>query len=152
MKYLIVSISLLLSIGCSHKQLAFVDIKNGDTLSELAVKYKISQKKLRSLNPNIRNPDLIFRGKKLVLRKKQEDLVSEDKKQWKCNFKLEIISKEGVSLSDFNDSLDKFVSDWIDVIPDTGTAAPESAIDFWHGGLHFPPDNKEQNLGKQTNE
>jgi LysM repeat protein len=70
MKYLIVSISLLLSIGCSHKQLAFVDIKNGDTLSELAVKYKISQKKLRSLNPNIRNPDLIFRGKKLVLRKK----------------------------------------------------------------------------------
>lgn len=70
MKYLIVSISLLLSIGCSHKQLAFVDIKNGDTLSELAVKYKISQKKLRSLNPNIRNPDLIFRGKKLVLRRK----------------------------------------------------------------------------------
>ena len=69
--------------------------------------------------------------------------MSENKKQWKCDFKLEIISKEGVSLSDFNDSLDQFVSDWIDVIPDTGTAAPESAIDFWHGGLHFPPDNEE---------
>jgi len=69
-KYFIVSISLLLSLGCSHKQLAYVDIKNGDTLSGLASKYKISQKKLRSLNPNIRNPDLIFRGKKLVLRKK----------------------------------------------------------------------------------
>ena len=65
-----------------------------------------------------------------------------DKKQWKCNFKLEIISKEGASLDDFNASLDKFVSDWIDVIPDTGTAAPESAIDFWHGGLHFPPDEE----------
>ena len=73
----------------------------------------------------------------------QRDIMSENKKQWKCNFKLEIISKEGVSLDDFNDSLDKFVSDWIDVIPDTGTAAPESAIDFWHGGLHFPPNDEE---------
>ena len=81
----------------------------------------------------------------------QRDIMSENKKQWKCNFKLEIISKEGASLDDFNASLDKFVSDWIDVIPDTGTAAPESAIDFWHGGLHFPPD-EEQNLGKQINE
>ena len=76
--------------------------------------------------------------------------MSENEKQWKCNFKLEIISKAGVSLEDFNSSLDKFVSDWIDVIPDTGTAAPESAIDFWHGGLHFPPDDKEQKLGKQN--
>ena len=80
----------------------------------------------------------------------QRDIMSENKKQWKCNFKLEIISKEGASLDDFNASLDKFVSDWIDVIPDTGTAAPESAIDFWHGGLHFPPDDKEQNLRKQN--
>jgi uncharacterized protein YggL (DUF469 family) len=48
-------------------------------------------------------------------------------KYWKCNFTLEILSKEGVSLEDFNTSLDKFVNDLIDVIPDTGTAAPESA-------------------------
>jgi LysM repeat protein len=70
MKYFIVSVSLLLSVGCSHKQLAYVDIKSGDTLSELASRYKVSQKKLRVLNPSIKNPDLIFRGKKLVLRKK----------------------------------------------------------------------------------
>ena len=56
-------------------------------------------------------------------------------KYWKCNFTLEILSKEGVSLEAFNTSLDKFVNDLIDVIPDTGTAAPESAIDCWHGGL-----------------
>ena len=70
--------------------------------------------------------------------------MSEDDKQWKCNFKLEIISKPGASLEDFNASLDKFVSDWIDVIPDTGTAAPESAIDFWHGGIGFSPDEDEE--------
>jgi hypothetical protein len=59
-------------------------------------------------------------------------------KYWKCNFTLEILSKEGVSLEDFNTSLDKFVNDLIDVIPDTGTAAPESAIDGWSGGLDSP--------------
>ena len=70
MRSVIIFASLLLASGCSHKQLASIQIKNGDTLSELAVKHKISQKKLRKLNPNIKNPDLIFRGKKLVLRKK----------------------------------------------------------------------------------
>ncbi len=70
MRNILIFASFLLVSGCSHKQLASVQIKNGDTLSELAVKYKISQKKLRQLNPNIKNPDLIFRGKKLVLRKK----------------------------------------------------------------------------------
>jgi hypothetical protein len=57
---------------------------------------------------------------------------------WKCEFKLVICSKDGVSLKDFYDSLDKFVNDLIDVIPDTGTAAPESAIDGWSGGLDSP--------------
>ncbi len=70
MRSVLIFASLLLASGCSHKQLASIQIKNGDTLSELAVKHKISQKKLRKLNPNIKNPDLIFRGKKLVLRKK----------------------------------------------------------------------------------
>ena len=70
MRNILIFASFLLVSGCSHKQLASVQIKNGDTLSELAVKHKISQKKLRQLNPNIKNPDLIFRGKKLVLRKK----------------------------------------------------------------------------------
>ena len=31
--------------------------------------------------------------------------MSENEKQWKCNFKLEIISKEGASLEDFNNSV-----------------------------------------------
>jgi LysM repeat protein len=70
MRSVLIFASLLLASGCSHKQLASVQIKNGDTLSELAVKHRVSQKKLRKLNPNIKNPDLIFRGKKLVLRKK----------------------------------------------------------------------------------
>ena len=50
--------------------------------------------------------------------------------------------KKYAEKTSINILLDKFVSDWIDVIPDTGTAAPESAIDFWHGGLHFPPDEE----------
>ena len=70
MRSVLIFASLLLASGCSHKQLASVQIKNGDTLSELAAKHKISQKKLRKLNPNIKNPDLILRGKKLVLRRK----------------------------------------------------------------------------------
>ena len=78
--------------------------------------------------------------------------MSENGKQWKCSFTLEILSKEGASLDDFNASLDKFVNDWIDVIPDTGTAAPESAIDFWHGGLHFPPNDEEQKLSMRGEE
>ncbi len=72
--------------------------------------------------------------------------MPENKKQWKCNFTIEIISREGASLDDFNASVDKFVTDWVDVIPDTGTAAPESAIDFWHGGVGFGnwvPDEEE---------
>ena len=68
--------------------------------------------------------------------------MSENNKQWKCSFTLQIISKEGASLEDFNNSVDKFVNDWIDVIPDTGTAAPESAIDLWHGGIGFKPDEE----------
>ncbi len=68
--------------------------------------------------------------------------MPKNEKQWKCDFKIEIISKGGVSLEDFNTSLDKFVNDLIDVIPDTGTAAPESAIDFWHGGLQISPDEE----------
>lgn len=68
MRSVLIFSSLLLASGCSHKQLASVQIRNGDTLSELSVKYKISQKKLRKLNPDIKNPDLIFQGKKLVLR------------------------------------------------------------------------------------
>ena len=70
--------------------------------------------------------------------------MSENDKQWKCSFTLEIISKEGASLEDFNASVDKFVNDLIDVIPDTGTAAPDSTIDFWHGGIGFNPDEDEE--------
>jgi hypothetical protein len=57
---------------------------------------------------------------------------------WKSEFKLEILSKPGVSFEAFNASLDKFVEDLIDNIPDTGTAAPESSVDFWHGGASIP--------------
>ena len=79
----------------------------------------------------------------------QEKIMPKNTKYWKCNFTLEILSKEGVSLEAFNTSLDKFVNDLIDVIPDTGTAAPESAIDSWHGGLQSLLPDEEQNLGKQ---
>ena len=57
---------------------------------------------------------------------------------WKCEFKLVISSKDGVSLKDFNDSLDRFVVGMVDGIPDSGTAAPKSAIDGWSGGLELP--------------
>jgi hypothetical protein len=57
---------------------------------------------------------------------------------WKSEFKLDILSKPGVSFEAFNASLDKFVEDLIDNIPDTGTAAPESSVDFWHGGASNP--------------
>mgnify|MGYP003152770045 CR=1 FL=1 len=63
--------SLALSfIGCSHNQTVSVRIQKGDTLSELAMKHKISRKKLQKLNPNIKNPNLIIAGKNLKLRKK----------------------------------------------------------------------------------
>tara|TARA_R100001443_G_scaffold92723_2_gene99376 strand:+ start:991 stop:1203 length:213 start_codon:yes stop_codon:yes gene_type:complete len=63
--------SLALSfIGCSHSQTISVRIQKGDTLSELAMKHKISRKKLQKLNPNIKNPNIIIAGKNLKLRKK----------------------------------------------------------------------------------
>jgi len=57
-------------IACSHSQTTSVRIQKGDTLSELALKHKISRKKLAKLNPNIKNPNLIIAGKNLNLRKK----------------------------------------------------------------------------------
>ena len=60
---------------------------------------------------------------------------------WKCNFKLVINSKDGVSLEDFNASLDKFIINMIDGLPNTGTADPESAISGWSGGLNLPIPN-----------
>ena len=57
-------------VGCSHGQLTSVRIQKGDTLSELAIKHKISRKSLERLNPSIKNPNLIIAGKNLKLRKK----------------------------------------------------------------------------------
>ena len=37
-------------------------VKKGDTLSEIAVKYHITLNKLLALNPQIKNPDLIYPG------------------------------------------------------------------------------------------
>ena len=70
MKNVLVFLFALSFIGCSHSQIASVRIQKGDTLSELAVKHKISRKKLQKLNPNIKNPNLIIAGKNLKLRKK----------------------------------------------------------------------------------
>jgi len=70
MRNILISISLVLAVGCSHKQLSSIQIKKGDTLSELAVKHKISQRSLQKLNPAIKNPNLIIAGKNLKLRKK----------------------------------------------------------------------------------
>jgi|TARA_R110000824_G_scaffold305615_1_gene493410 hypothetical protein len=57
---------------------------------------------------------------------------------WKCDFKLVISSKDGVSLKEFNDSLDRFVASMIDSLPETGRASPKSAIGSWSGGLDLP--------------
>ena len=37
-------------------------VKKGDTLSAIAVKYHITLNKLLALNPQIKNPDLIYPG------------------------------------------------------------------------------------------
>ena len=42
-------------------------VVKGDTLSELAVKYKTTVSKLMQLNPDIKNADLIYIGQKLVV-------------------------------------------------------------------------------------
>jgi LysM repeat protein len=37
-------------------------VKKGDTLSEIAVRHHITLNKLLALNPQIKNPDLIYPG------------------------------------------------------------------------------------------
>jgi LysM repeat protein len=70
MKSVLVFLLALSFVGCSHGQTTSVRIQKGDTLSELAMKHKISRRKLQKLNPNIRNPNLIIAGKNLKLPKK----------------------------------------------------------------------------------
>ena len=40
----------------------FYQIAAGDTLGDIAVKYGTTVAKLMALNPNIKNPDLIYAG------------------------------------------------------------------------------------------
>ena len=40
----------------------FYCIASGDTLGDIALKYGTTVAKLMALNPNIKNPDLIFAG------------------------------------------------------------------------------------------
>ena len=40
-------------------------IKQGETLSGIAVKYRTTIKNLMALNPQIKNPDLIFAGTRI---------------------------------------------------------------------------------------
>jgi len=70
MRNIFIAIILVAGVGCSHSQNASVRIQKGDTLSELAVKHKINRKKLRKLNPQIKNPNVIIAGKNLRLRAK----------------------------------------------------------------------------------
>ena len=59
----------------------------------------------------------------------------DNKLPWETTLKLTLFSREGVTQEDFNKAVEDFLADWLEHIPDTGTAAPESLISGWHGGF-----------------
>lgn len=56
----------------SESSQTYYTVKSGDTLSKIAIRYNTSISSIVSLNPSIRNPNLIFSGQKLLINVNQD--------------------------------------------------------------------------------
>ena len=54
--------------GAAYYNNNYYTVKNGDTLSGIAVKFGTTVNKLMSLNPHIKNPNLIYAGDTIRIR------------------------------------------------------------------------------------
>ena len=59
----------------------------------------------------------------------------DNKLPWVTTLELTLLSREGVTQEDFKKAVEDFLDDWLEHIPDTGEAAPESLISWWGGGF-----------------
>lgn len=51
------------------KKAVYYTVKSGDTLTGIAIKYKTTVSKIISLNPSIKNPNLIYVGQRIIVKK-----------------------------------------------------------------------------------
>ena len=71
-------LTLLLSVGASAASITHT-VSQGDTMWRIAVKYQVGLSEIKSANPHIKNPDLIYPGQKVNVPTNDSSVLSYEK-------------------------------------------------------------------------